>query len=298
MPDAEPIGLTLADLRMRKDFHFLVLGNPVDHSLSPALQNAGIKHLRLPYHYGRLNVPIRDLRSTFEWLRESQFLGWNITVPHKLESLHLVDVLDPTAKRLGAINTVRNRAGTLEGFNTDGPGLVAAVEEAFGKQINDYRIALLGAGGGAGQAVARYLAGLEVPNLYLINRTVSKLVPLANELRSYSSTAVKIGSLAAIPEACREVDLIINASSSNLGNEGTPAGLDLIGPQHQVFDMVYGPGETGLVRYSRGKGARAADGLLMLFYQGLFAFEIWFDQAAPGAVMREALFAAAGRKGG
>jgi shikimate dehydrogenase len=289
--------MTLADLRKTDDFQFLVLGDPVDHSLSPVMQNAGIQHLQLPYQYGRLNVPVSELRTTFEVLREKQYLGWNITLPHKLEAVDLVDDLDPMAKRLGAVNTVRNRAGKLTGFNTDGLGLVAAVEEAFGRPIKDYRIALLGAGGGAGQAAARHLAGLGIPKLYLLNRTLSKLEPLANDLSKFSTTVVKIGSLASIPAACREVDLIINASSSNLGNENVPAGFDSIGRRHHVFDMVYGRGETGLVRYSRAQGAKAADGLSMLLYQGLFAFEIWFGQAAPAAVMREALYSAAGRKG-
>src|ERR1700736_2936447 len=141
-----PSAMTLADLRKTDDFQFLVLGDPVDHSLSPVMQNAGIQHLQLPYQYGRLNVPVSELRTTFEVLREKQYLGWNITLPHKLEAVDLVDDLDPMAKRLGAVNTVRNRAGKLTGFNTDGLGLVAAVEEAFGRPIKDYRIALLGAG--------------------------------------------------------------------------------------------------------------------------------------------------------
>jgi shikimate dehydrogenase len=289
--------MTLAELRATDDFQLAVLGDPVDHSLSPIMQNAGIQYRLLPYRYGRLGVPEGELSAAFELLTAKQFLGWNITLPHKLKAFEIVDELDPMAGRLGAVNTVLNRSGKLVGFNTDGRGLVAAVENAFGKPITEYRIALLGAGGGAGQAVARYLAGLGISVLHLINRTVTKLEVLASELNAFSSVELTIGSWDALPRTCPEVDLIINASSSGLGNEGVPDGLDRIGPQHRVFDMVYGPSETGLVKFARAKGAESADGLSMLLYQGIFAFEIWFGKPVPEEAMRKALYSAVGRVG-
>jgi shikimate dehydrogenase len=218
-------------------------------------------------------------------------VGWNLTLPNKLVAIDLLDGLDPMAERLGAVNTVVNLSGRLFGFNTDGKGLVAAIGEAFGCAVPSIRVALLGAGGGAGQAAARYLAELGVPMLVLLNRTFTKAEQLASELGGRSSSEVRAAPWEKLSEICGEVDLIVNASTV----APAPEALHSLKPHHLVFDMVYGPRETSLVHFSRAKGAKAVDGLLMLLHQGVFAFEIWFGKPAPAAVMRKALFAAAGR---
>jgi shikimate dehydrogenase len=291
--------LTLQALRNREDpdLRLLVIGDPVDHSLSPPMHNAGLESLHLPCRYGRLRVRPEDLGKAFRVLRSQDFIGWNLTLPHKLAALDLMDGLDPLAERLGAVNTVVNQSGRLFGFNTDGKGLVAAIAEAFGCCVSSVRIALLGAGGGAGQAAARYLSELNVPLLILLNRTVAKAERLAHELADSSETEIRVEPWENFPEVCSEVDLIVNASSAGL--DGAPAheALSSIESRHLVFDMVYGSQETPLVHYARERGARSADGLLMLLYQGIFAFEIWFGKPAPAQVMRKALFKAAGREG-
>jgi shikimate dehydrogenase len=285
--------LTLQTLRDSKDpeLRLLVLGDPVDHSLSPPMHNAGLEFLHLPYRYGRLRVSPQNLPEAFKILRQQNFIGWNLTLPHKLEAVGLMDGLDPMAERLRAVNTVVNQSGRLFGFNTDGKGLVAAIREAFGCDLQTVRIALLGAGGGAGQAAARYLAELDVPALTLLNRTVAKAERLAGELADRTNTEVRVEPWENLPDACREVDLIVNASTIG----PTPEALSGLESRHLVFDMVYGPQETPLVHLARQKGARSADGLLMLLHQGIVAFEIWFGKPAPAASMRAALFAAAGR---
>jgi shikimate dehydrogenase len=278
-------GLTGADLRLA------VVGDPIDHSLSPPMQNAGLEFLHLPYRYGRLRVKPEDLEEAFRVLREKSFIGWNLTLPHKLRALEFVDGLEPLAERLRAVNTVVNQSGRLFGFNTDGTGLVAAISEAFACDVSSFRIALLGAGGGAGQAAARYLAGLNVPALILLNRTIDKAAQLAVELAATSKSRIKAEPWGNLANVCEEVDLIINAATVG----PSPERLSALESRHLVFDMVYGPEETPLVKFARAKGARSADGLLMLLYQGVFAFEIWFGKPAPAVQMREALFAAAGR---
>jgi shikimate dehydrogenase len=286
--------LTLQTLAERKDptLRLLVIGDPIDHSLSPAMHNEALKFLHLPYLYGRLRVSPQNLPEAFQILREQDFIGWNLTLPHKLAAIELVDGLDPLAARLRAVNTVVNHSGRLFGFNTDGKGLVAALEEAFGCTLSTIRIAVLGAGGGAGQAAARYLAELNVPSLVLLNRTVAKAERLGSELAASSNLVeVRVEPWEELPKVCREVDLIVNASTVG----PTPEVLNSLAPRHLVFDMVYGPQETPLVHFARKQGARAADGLLMLLYQGIFAFEIWFGKPAPADQMRKALFAAAGR---
>jgi len=278
-------GLTEANLRL------VVVGDPIDHSLSPPMQNAGLEFLRLPYRYGRLRIRPEDLVVAFQVLREKNFIGWNLTLPHKLRAVELLDGLDPLAERLRAVNTVVNRSGRLFGFNTDGTGLVAAISEAFACDVSSFRIALLGAGGGAGQAAARYLAGLNVPALILLNRTIDKAAQLAVELAASSNSRIKAEPWDNLASVCKDVDLIINAATVG----PFPETLSALESRHLVFDMVYGPQETSLVKFARTKGARSADGLLMLLYQGAFAFEIWFGKPAPAAQMRAALFAAAGR---
>ena len=137
------------------DIRLAVLGDPVSHSLSPEMQNAGLAVRAIPFRYARLWVKISQLAEVFSLLREREFLGWNLTVPHKVTALGLVDVVDPTADRVGAINTVSNRSGSLVGFNTDGVGLIAALRESFSLDFENSRIAVLGAGGGAGMTAAR-----------------------------------------------------------------------------------------------------------------------------------------------
>jgi shikimate dehydrogenase len=256
------------------------------------MHNAALEYLHLPCLYGRLRVGPENLREAFSILRQQDFIGWNLTLPHKLVAIDLLDGLDPMAERLRAVNTVVNHSGRLFGFNTDGKGLVAAIREAFGCAVPSVRVALLGAGGGAGQGAARYLVELQVPALTLLNRTFAKAERLAGELGAGSHSEVRAEPWERLPDILGEVDLIVNASTV----APTPESLNGLEPRHLVFDMVYGPQETSLVHVSRKKGAQAADGLLMLLHQGVFAFEIWFGKPAPAALMRKALFAAAGRK--
>jgi len=288
---------SIQSLRLSKeaDFRLAVLGDPVDHSLSPSMQNAGLVSLHLPYRYGRLHVRPGDLVEAFDLLRKRDFIGWNLTLPHKLAALDLLDGLDPEAERLRSVNTVVNQSGRLFGFNTDGAGFVAAIKEAFDCDLRALRIAVLGAGGGAGQTVARCLSELNVPLLIMVNRTVAKTERLAKDLAAQSKTKIQTGKWDHLAEVCRQVDLLVNASSVGLDREGIHEGWRTLEPRHLVFDMVYGPRETALVRFAREKGARATDGLLMLLHQGVLAFEIWFGKPAPNAVMRAALWRAAGR---
>jgi len=278
------------------DLRLAVLGDPVGHSLSPAMQNAGLQSLHLPYRYGRLHVRPDDLAEAFDLLRERDFIGWNLTLPHKLAALELLDGLDRTAQRLRSVNTVVNQSGRLFGFNTDGAGFVAAINEAFKRDLSVLKIAVLGAGGGAGQSIARHLSGLGVPLLILVNRSIGKIEHLAEDLAAHSKSSIHLEAWDNLANVCGEVDLIVHASSLGLDDERIHEGWSAIEPRHLVFDMVYGPKETALVRFAREKGASAVDGLLMLLHQGVLAFEIWFGKPAPDSAMRAALWLAAGRE--
>ena len=269
-------------------FRLAVLGDPVEHSLSPPMQNAALAARGLSYRYDRLLVPPAKLATAFACLRQLEFIGWNLTLPHKIAGFDLVDRLDPEAEALGAINTVVNRDGVLIGFNTDGRGLRAALTDAFGIDLAHSRIALLGAGGGAGQASARFLANLKPRKLFLVNRTAEKMELLRQQLAA--NAEVSFWGFDQLGEIFLEADLIINASSQGL----TGAALDWdpkwLRPEHRVFDMVYrSDSDTPLGAWARRNGVPAVDGRLMLLHQGAFAFEHWFGQPVPLEVMREVL---------
>lgn len=280
-----------------------VFGDPIAHSLSPQMHNAALEALGINARYCRLHIPLADLKEALGLVRQHGFIGVNLTIPHKLDALNLVDEVDSDARRLGAVNTVVVDAGQLLGFNTDGPGIARTVRAEFDVDLGDLRVMVLGAGGGAGRAAAVQCALSKCQRLVLVNRTEEKLEPLKEELQRYfRADAVTVSPpLVTIPweeaDLARElpqVDLIINASSVGMKRtDPSPLPGHLIEAHHLVYDMVYGKGTTKLSAAARESGARFADGLAMLLYQGALSFEHWFQRPAPVPVMKDALRAAA-----
>jgi shikimate dehydrogenase len=272
-----------------------VIGDPIAHSKSPQMHNPALKARGIEAQYVRVQVPAGHVKEAFRLFANQGFLGVNITIPHKFEALDAVDVVDPLAARLGAVNTLAIRDGRLYGYNTDGPGFLRSVREAFGKEVRELRILILGAGGGAGRAVAvqSVLAGCR--HLLLANRTESKLAALLDELRSLTTEAVALetcgldhGQLAA---RLVGVDLVVNATSVGMkaGDEPLlPAGV--LEDRHLVYDMVYrSDGPTDLIQQATRVGARHADGMSLLLHQGAISFEHWFGGEAPLEAMRTGL---------
>jgi shikimate dehydrogenase len=264
-----------------------VLGDPVRHSLSPAMHNAALNALNLPYQYTAIHVTAEELPEAISILRDLGFFGWNLTIPHKVAALDLVDHIDPIAEKLGAINTMINRSGRLFGLNTDGPGLVEALRESLGPDWADRPIAVIGAGGGAGQAAVRYLSMIGLDRLVVANRTRSKVERLKLELADH--TNISIVDWEQLDLLFQQNHLIINATSLGLAGEELDWPLDWLRADHCIFDMVYGEAQTPLVRWARKKEVRAYDGRSMLLHQGILAFETWFGKPAPEEVMRQAL---------
>lgn len=265
-----------------------VLGDPVSHSLSPEMQNAGLVARDIPFQYTRLWVKSGDLAEAFSLLREREFLGWNLTVPHKVAALGLVDAVDRAASRIGAINTVVNRSGSLEGFNTDGAGLLAALRESFTLDLGSSRIAVLGAGGGAGMTAAISLLDQNPRQLLLANRTRTRL----DRLRSVIGQDDKVSfwPWEKLGEVFAQTDLIINASSVGLDRYALDWDPHWLEPRHRVFDMMYSSEPTAVVNWAARAGASVVDGASMLLHQGTAAFRHWFGPPVPEAAMREALY--------
>ncbi|HZC35060.1 MAG TPA: shikimate dehydrogenase [Chthoniobacterales bacterium] len=274
--------------RLPPDARLAVLGDPIGHSLSPEMQNAGLAARAVPFTYIRLLIKSNELADAFSLLCEREFIGWNLTVPHKVAACALIDEIDPAAARVGAINTVANRSGSLVGFNTDGIGLITALRESFSLDFEDIRIAVLGAGGGAGMTAAIWLLDENPRELLLVNRTLAKL----NRLRGIigGDDRVSFWPWEKLAQVFAQADLIINASSVGIEGHALDWDSHWISRQHLVFDMLYGPKPTPVVSWAAAAGASATDGSPMLLHQGTAAFQHWFGTPVPETAMREALF--------
>lgn len=270
-----------------------VFGDPVAHSRSPGFHNAALQAAGIDAQYVKIHVRPEEAAEAFRALPHAGFIGTNVTIPHKAAALATVDEADDYARRSRAVNTVVVDGEKLIGFNTDGPGLVRAIREEFFVDLRDLRVMLLGAGGGAGRAIAVQCARENCERLVLVNRTFDKARALADEL----APDFRNERLQAIPheeralrEQLAQVDLIINASSLGMKRSDPaliPAGM--LTANLMVYDTVYAMGKSRLVEDAEAAGARAATGLSMLLHQGALSFEIWFNRSAPLEVMRAAL---------
>ena len=292
---------TLEDLASRETLgagaalpaRLAVLGWPVAHSASPRMHQAALDANAIAARYIRLEVAEGQLPVALARLRALGFIGCNVTVPHKLAALAACDDVHPDARALGAVNTVRFDADATRGFNTDGPGFACAIEDDFGAPLAPLHVAIIGAGGGAGQALATQCVRMGVPRLLLVNRSVDKLGPLVERLhRLGSATEILALSLAdpALAAHCRACGLIVNASSVGLA-AGDPSILtaECLTPNQWVYDTIYHPPVTPLLALAGQTGCRTANGRSMLVRQGALAFQHWFPQTEPLAVMRAAL---------
>jgi shikimate dehydrogenase len=263
-----------------------IFGSPIRHSASPAMHNAAFAALGLDWRYVACEVDPKNLRTAIAGAQAMGLVGLNLTVPHKLLAVDMVDVLDATAKAWGAVNTIRFDNQGATGFNTDADGLVASLREDLNLDPCGASILLLGAGG-AGRTAALRLAAEGAARLFLINRTRAKAGEIAHEIQKQFPSVIVSTDYPAGP-----VDLILNATSLGLKPQD-PSPLDERqfppAQARAVYDMIYLPAETALLRAARASGCRMANGLGMLLRQGAAAFEIWTGQPAPIDVMRRAL---------
>ena len=279
-----------------------VFGDPVAHSASPPMHNAALAECGIDARYTRLHIRANELAEAFRLLPAQGFIGVNCTIPHKFAALALVDRADDHARRIGVVNTVAVEDGKLTGCNTDGPGLVRAVRAELGAELRELRVMVLGAGGGAGRAIAMQCAIERCPRIAVMNRTREKLGALVSEISGFFPADRLVVSDFA-PDGLRaqlaQTDLVINCTSLGMKpGESSPLPADLIAPRHLIYDTIYTAARTPLLRAGDTAGARGANGLSMLLHQGALSFAIWFQREAPIETMRAALIAhAAGKPG-
>ncbi len=277
-----------------------VFGDPVAHSLSPRIQNAAAKASGLDVRYAAFQIRCDELGEALRLLPELGFLGINLTLPHKISAAAMVDEMEPWARRVGAINTIRIEDRKLIGFNTDGPGFARAIRSEFAVDLRDLRVLLFGAGGGAGRAIAWQCAREGCERLVLVNRTVDKAKQLASELRPLFQEARVLGpvarleavewSEAALRFQIANADLLVNATPLGLRRSDAPLlPGSLLAPHLIVYDTIYTAPRTGLLQAAAEAGARGANGVSMLLHQGALSFTTWFDREAPLDVMRAEL---------
>lgn len=277
-----------------------VCGDPVAHSASPAMHNAALAKCGIDARYTRLHITPDELAAAVGLLPEAGFIGANFTIPHKAALLPLLQHVDDHARRIGAVNTVAVDGDEIIGYNTDGPGLVRAVRAEFRVDLRDLRVLVLGAGGGAGRAIA-VQCGIEgCERLVLVNRTLEKAQALAGELAPLFTGTRVLGPVARLeavawdPEALRfqleNTDLVINCTSVGMKRtDSSPIPSSLLQPHLMIYDTIYTAARTKLMQAGEESGARTANGLSMLLHQGALAFEIWFNRPAPLDEMRAAL---------
>jgi shikimate dehydrogenase len=270
-----------------------VIGWPVAHSASPRMHQPALDSVNAGIRYVRIEVPPGRVAEAFDAMRALGFIGCNITVPHKFEALEACGDVHPEASSLGAVNTVRFDPEVTRGFNTDGPGFVRAIAEVFEVPLSTLKIAVLGAGGGAGQAIAAQCSLQGAERVVLVNRSIEKLGPLADRLRALGPVSEIITASFTDPmlaEICLECDLIVNTSSLGLkAGDHSILPESCLKPGHLVYDTIYQPPVTPLLELADRIGCRTANGRSLLIHQGVLAFQHWFPQTDPLHVMREAL---------
>ena len=271
-----------------------VIGDPIAHSRSPQMHNPALEARGIGAQYIRVHVPVGRVAESLGLFAQHGFLGVNCTIPHKFEALEAVDVVDDLAKKLGAVNTVAIRDGKLHGYNSDGPGFLRSMEEAFGKGVSGMRVLIIGAGGGAGRAVAVQCALAGCAGLTLVNRTMEKIISLKHEVQMAApgvEPALLPWDEESLAKAAASVDLIVNASPVGMKrDEPSVLPSNLLRPSHLVYDMVYrGSEETPLITAAKAAGAKTCNGLLLLLHQGAISFGHWFGEPVPLEAMRQGL---------
>ena len=264
-----------------------LIGDPVDHSISPIIQNAAFAHSGLNAVYLAFQVNIASLKLAISGASALGISGLNVTVPHKIRVMQYIDSFDREALKICSVNTIVNRKGALIGFNTDGRGALRAVGL---ERLKGSSVLLLGAGGAA-RAIAHTFAP-KVRRIRIVNRTISSARQLTRALVKRYQCKITSAPLniRRMKELVDSAELIINASSMGMkGRNNPPIKRDWFHSNQTVFDIVYDPPLTNLLRDARSAGAQTIDGLEMLLNQGAISFNLWTGKSAPITEMRRVL---------
>ena len=270
-----------------------IIGHPVKHSLSPAMQNAAFLACGIEAEYELFDVAPADLEDFLQNLKSKKISGLNVTIPHKIEAkeyLKLNGTLDANARRCGAVNTIKViEGGSLCGYNTDGPGFYRSLVENLGFEPEDRTVFVLGSGGAA-RAIVMYL-GNGPRKIFISDIDNLKTQALAEHYKKYyDEKKIVVVEDAGFKDSMKNSDLLINATPIGMKEpDPSPVDKSLLRPGLRVYDLVYNRPATRLVKEANQLKLHAVTGLGMLLYQGAIAFEIWTGKKAPVDTMKKAL---------
>ncbi len=284
-----------------------VIGYPIAHSLSPRMHNAAIQTWGINWCYLPFQVTPESLEKAIEGMRGFGIRGLNVTVPHKQAVMRFLDWVSPEASAIGAVNTILNEEGRLSGYNTDVEGILAALRFGAGLENLPEKVVVVGAGGAARGIVYALTTVTDVKHIMILNRTIPKAERLAAEMEKMAKEKIKIEGKGLNEETVRDelreagpgggetthgAGLVINATPVGMYPDVDCSPIQdpsAFHPRLVVYDSIYNPKETKLMRLVRSRGAKSFNGLDMLVYQGAKSLEIWTGRKSPVEVMREAV---------
>ena len=265
-----------------------LIGHPVEHSFSPPMHNAAFEELGMDYAYAAFDVDPANLKSAIEGAESLNIKGFNVTIPHKIEVMKYLDELDGVARLIGAVNTIDFK--NMKGYNTDGIGAVRAIEEVT--SIKNKNVVIAGAGG-ASRAISFYIAKYGADSLTILNRNAEKAQKLAEDVSDSGLISdVDAASIMEIDNHVKNADILIDTTPVGMDPHIDDEAIVKAENMHEdlvVFDAVYNPNETVLLKEAIKAGAKPVYGIKMLLYQGVESFEIWTGKKAPVDVMEKAL---------
>lgn len=274
---------------------YCLIGDPVEHSISPLIFNAVFRYLSLNSIYVAFRVKAEDLSTAVNGLKAIGVKGFNVTIPHKVQIIKLLDSVDNQAQFMNAVNVVVNCNGVLKGYNTDGYGALKALK-SVDTVLSNKVVTLIGAGG-ASRAIAFTVAYENPKKIYIVNRTLSRAENLAQDLKSKVNVTVKPCSFNDL-NAFREADVVVNCTPVGMypNVDESPFDCSLLKSECVVMDIVYNPIETKLLKEAKALGLKTIDGVSMLVHQAVLAFKIWVNLNPPVDLMMATAYKALGVK--
>jgi len=274
-----------------------VIGHPIEHSMSPVMHNAALNDLSLDYIYLAFDIPPNDLEKAILGFKKSNMKGINVTIPHKEAIIHYLDELDPLSKQIGAVNTIKNEGGVLLGRNTDALGAKQALLDG-GFKIEGKKALILGAGGAA-RAISFALSE-KMGEIFISNRTEEKAIKLAKELQDKTKIKAtgKDMSEKTLRSLAYSVDILINTTPIGMYPkiDISPISKDLLNENLFIFDIIYNPLQTRLLKDAKKIGSKTLNGLDMFVNQGAIAFEWWTGKKPNVKLMKEIIIEELGNK--
>ena len=264
-----------------------IIGHPISHSMSPIMHNTALQDLNLNYIYLAFDIKPENLKEAVNSIRALNIKGVNITIPHKEKIIQYLDELDSLSKKIEAVNSIKNENGKLLGKNTDAQGARTALIES-GFKLKNKKVIIIGAGGAA-KAVS-YSLGEELEQLLIFNRTKSRAIQLAKDLaeKANVNASGKEFKEGILKKEIQSTDLLINTTPIGMypNINASPVPLELLHDQLFVFDIIYNPLETKMIKYAKEVGCKFLGGLEMLVNQGALTFEWWTKKVPNKDLMK------------